>query len=354
MQRNSSYGHVTFTGYDDAFSFYGKETDQKKTSLLSKLFLGNDTRDGQITELGREQIKAVSPFTALDQTSGTAVLLHNQNTDGCHKTFLARESCEEVNGILDGTPTEDMKKIWHSKLTDFYAQEKMNILSALLATLETNQRNLRNANDTAILGIAREKTRISQKAININNEQRDRGWLSAIGASVSGKAREEARTLADIQSSIQQENEKIASTIQGMNEQNELLKQDHQIHTNKAQAQFKEQTSPENLNQELEQLATAFKITMLRYKKSDATAQAIPDGDTPDSHNDDTDFDMELSRTIDGLIEEAELNLDPYWTEIIQSMHITTQDEYLLSLEEEVHYGYKHEHTLNRGLDLEL
>ena len=109
---------------DDGVMYLARsEAKRSREALLKTIFLSNPSDEDKPFAVDRMSIKSIDPYTALDKSSGTSVLLQMEDQYGRHSGYLTSDPTDEVRTILDGVPNERMLAEWIKRLDTIRATE---------------------------------------------------------------------------------------------------------------------------------------------------------------------------------------------------------------------------------------
>lgn len=303
--------YVFFDDYNEVLEDATSTATDSKAKLLSKLYLTSAQNADKLIPIERHIIKAVSPYTALDQSAGTCILSHEQDRHECHKAYLVSETPKEVHKILDGTPSPSMVAQWEKRLKTIQDTERSAIHKGFSHVLENKTRETNVRYDRLITDKKHDIRNEQNKRDEIIRHKDQRGILRGLAAFTVGKIGLENDILSDIERSIDGLNHKIETIQEQRSTELDTLKNERDDLLAKVHARFDKESTEEFIKSEIEQLSAAFRLTMLKYKKADSTAKAgsfvPPPSLDDDSAEDNSNFDLGLSRTMSDHAEEPDV-----------------------------------------------
>lgn len=283
-------------GDDDVMYLARSEAKRSREALLTTIFLSNPSDEDKPFAVERMSIKSIDPYTALDKSSGTSVLLKTEDQYGRHSGYLTSDPTDEVREILNGVPNERMLAEWIKRLDTIRATEHSNMGRAV-RTLHAEQEALqRNATKDLLNNAEDNKKLYRQRLDNILRTKDSRGFGGHLKAAITGKARGENESIEGFNGLIEGVKLEIVEIKEDGQEKLRVLDITQASDIQKLNATILSETSSEAIEKEHKQFAEAFKYVMLSCKKFDDTKPENPVNALSDANdNDDFDAGMDLS-----------------------------------------------------------
>lgn len=263
---------TTDTIYDDVISEAQGQTTPQKQALASRLCFPTNT--GDLVNIDRADLKGVS--TAEDG-SGSILTRHRFSTIG------VQDTPEQIEQILDGKPSDTILQSWAHALTHIHQEEQKNIRGAV----DVRRRGLDDKNESergsfiAMNGQAQKELNDQEAAATASIQQvEDTRAQRSLWTKLTVKRSvldQEDETLEEAGKALQvvaNDRVEIAKTMteqdQKYNATRREIDETYKAVSDKLDAAFEHQNSPEGMKEELAQLSIVFALSMKAFKAGEA------------------------------------------------------------------------------------